>query len=127
MLVPHLYLNGRCEEAISMYMAAFNAEVKVLIRHPQEGPEKEILHAEIYIHGQRIMLNDITGNNEYTERGTIQLIVIYDNEEELKNSYKIMEEGSHIVSPMQATKYSPCVIEFCDKFGVHWGFMVGHS
>ena len=33
MLVPHLYLNGKCEEAISQYVKAFGAEVKVLIRH----------------------------------------------------------------------------------------------
>lgn len=84
MLVPHLYLNGKCEEAISQYVKAFGAEVKVLIRHSEDEPQKGILHAEIYIHGQRVMLNDIGGNNDYTQRAPTELVVIYDSVEDLK-------------------------------------------
>jgi PhnB protein len=127
MLVPHLYLNGRCEEAISLYVKAFNAEVKVFIPFPENEPQKGVLHSEIYIHGQRIMLNDVHGNIDYPQRGTLELVVIYDNIEELKISYEIMKEGSHTLSPMQATDYSPCVVEFWDKFGIPWGFMVGKA
>jgi PhnB protein len=125
MLVPHLYLNGRCEEAISQYVKAFGAEVKVLIRH-SEPDKKGVLHSEIYIHGQRIMLNDVNGKIDY-KRGTQELVIIYNNEEDLKNSYEIMKEGSHTLSPMQAADYSPCVVEFWDKFGILWGFMVGET
>jgi len=127
MLVPHLYLNGKCEEAISQYVKAFGAEVKVLIRHSEDEPQKGILHAEIYIHGQRVMLNDIGGNNDYTQRAPTELVVIYDSVEDLKNSYEIMKEGSQTISPMEATFYSPCVVEFWDRFGIPWGFMVGKS
>jgi len=127
MIVPHLYLNGRCEEAISQYVKAFGAEVKVLIRFPENEPQKGVLHSELYIHGQRIMLNDVHGNSDYPQRGTLELVVIYDNIEELKNSHEIMKEGSHTLSPMQATDYSPCVVEFWDKFGILWGFMVGKA
>jgi len=127
MLVPHLYLNGKCEEAISQYVKAFGAEVKVLIRHSEDEPQKGILHAEIYIHGQRVMLNDIGRNNDYTQRAPTELVVIYDSVEDLRNSYEIMREGSQTISPMEATFYSACVVEFWDTFGIPWGFMVGKS
>jgi PhnB protein len=127
MLVPHLYLSGRCEEAISQYVKAFGAEVKVLIRHSENEPQKGVVHAEIYIHGQRVMLNDVQGKSDYPKRGNLALIVIYDNTEDLKKSYEIMKEGSHTLSPMQEASYSPCVVEFRDKFGIRWGFMVGKN
>jgi PhnB protein len=127
MLVPHLYLNGRCEEAISLYTKAFGAGEGVLIRHSEKEPEKGIMHAEIYIHGQRVMMNDVDGNADYTRRGSVSLVVIYESQEELKKSYEIMKEGSRTLSTMQATDYSPCVVEFRDRFGILWGFMVGKS
>ncbi len=127
MLVPHLYLNGKCEEAIAQYVKAFGAEVKVLIRHDENEPEKGIMHAELYIHGQRVMLNDIGANSNDTGRSPVELIVIYDTVEDLKNAYEIMKEGSQTISPMEETSYSPCVVEFRDRFGVPWGFMVGKS
>jgi PhnB protein len=127
MLLPHLYLNGRCEEAISQYVKAFSAEVKVLIPFPENEPQKGVMHSEIYIHGQRIMLNDISGNIDCTQRGTLELVVIYNNVEDLKISYEIMKEGSRTLSPMQATFYTPCQVEFWDKFGILWGFMVGKA
>ena len=125
MLVPHLYLNGRCEEAISLYVKAFGAELKVFVPQPENAPEKGVIHSEIYIHGQRVMLNDVSGKIDKKQRGTLALVVIFETTEELKKSYEIMKEGSHILSPMQSTGYSPCVVEFWDKFGIHWGFMVG--
>jgi PhnB protein len=88
--------------------------------------KKGVLHAEIYIHGQRVMLNDVPGEI-ILKRGTQELVAIFDDTEELKKSYEIMKEGSKILSPMQAIDYSPCVVEFWDRFGVLWGFMVGKS
>ena len=126
MLVPHLYLSGRCEEAIAQYVKAFGAEVKVLIRNSENDPSKGVMHSEIYIHGQRMMLNDVSGKIDNT-RGTQQLVVIYKTTEELKKSYEIMKEESRTLSPMEETFYSPCVVEFWDKFGILWCFMVGTS
>jgi len=120
MLVPHLYLNGKCEEAIAQYVKAFGAEVRVLIRNSENEPEKGIMHSEIYIHGQRVMMND----NDY---GPPDMVVIYENKEELVKSYEIMKEGSQITSPPQETSYSPCVVGFTDRFGVKWGLMVGKA
>jgi PhnB protein len=126
MLVPHLYLNGRCEEAIAQYIKAFSAEVKVLLRNSENDPLKGVMHSEIYIHGQRMMLNDVNGKIDYT-RGTQELVVIFDTTEDLKKSYKVLKEGSRTLSPMEETFYSPCVVEFWDKFGILWAFMVGKA
>ena len=120
MLVPHLYLNGRCQEAITRYVEAFGAEVKDVITYPEAENKKGVMHSEILIHGQRVMMND----NDF---GPPDLIVIYDSKEDLMHSFEIMKEGGNITAPMQKTDYSSCVVGFSDKFGVKWGFMVRKS
>ena len=120
MLVPHLYFNGKSEEAISQYVKAFGAEVETVIPYPEEEPQKGVLHAEIFIHGQRIMLND-------NDLGPPCLVVIYDNKDDLMQSYEIMKEGGEVTAAMIETDYSPCVVGFRDKFGIDWAFMVGKS
>jgi len=127
MLVPHLYFNGKSEEAIDQYVRAFGAEVKLLLHNSGGEPEKGVMHAEISIHGQRIMLNDVGTGGGYTRRVPVELVVIYDNAADLEKSYEIMKKGSRTISPMEATPYSPCVVEFWDRFGIPWAFMVGQS
>jgi uncharacterized glyoxalase superfamily protein PhnB len=54
-------------------------------------------------------------------------VVIYDNKEDLMQSYEIMKEGGEVTAPVQETDYSPCVVGFRDRFGIDWAFMVGGS
>ena len=127
MLVPHLYLNGKCEETITLYVKALGAEVRLLLYNDENNPEKGVMHAEIYMHGQRVMCNDVSADNVDTGRGTVELVLIYDSVAELKNAYEIMKEGSRTISPMEETFYSPCVVEFRDRFDIPWAFMVEKS
>jgi uncharacterized glyoxalase superfamily protein PhnB len=84
MLVPHLYFNGSSKEAIAQYVQAFGAEVKEVIPYPEEEHIKGIMHSEISIHEQRIMLND-------NSLGPPCLVVIYETVEELMHSFEIMK------------------------------------
>lgn len=117
MLVPHLYFNGRCKEAIAQYVKAFGAEVRDVIPYPEEERKEGIRHSEILIHGQRIMMND-------NDLGPPALVVIYESKEELMRSYEVLKEGGQVTAPMVATDYSPCVVGIRDKFGIDWGLMV---
>ncbi len=117
MLVPHLFFNGKSEEAIGQYVKAFGAEVKQIIRHSEDEPEKGVLHAEILIHGQRIMLND-------NDLGPPALVIIYDSKDNLMHSYNIIKEGGEVTAPMVETDYSPGVVEVRDRFGIKWCLMV---
>ncbi|MCX7749496.1 MAG: VOC family protein [Clostridia bacterium] len=122
MLVTHIYFNGQCKEAIDLYVKAFNATVKTVMQKPEQ--DGLIVHAEIFIHSQLLMLNDFGDNDGFSESGGYQLAVSFDNEEALKDAYSVLKDGSTIISPMQATDYSPCVVRFIDRFNVRWGFWV---
>lgn len=128
MIVPHLYLNGRCDEAIAQYIKAFDAKINVIIPYPESESQKGVMHSEILIHGQRVLLTDSPVEiSDYNHRGYSQLVVTFENEEDLKKSYDWLKEGSITISPMQSSMYASCEVEFWDRFGVFWGLIVAKS
>ncbi len=122
MIVTHIYFNGQCKEAIELYVQAFGGSIETIIQQPDQ--DRLIIHAEILIHNQLLMLNDFGDNDGFSKSGGYQLSVKFDTADELRKAYSLLEEGSTIISPMQETDYSVCVIRFIDKFDVRWGFWV---
>lgn len=122
MIVTHIYFNGQCKEAIELYVQAFGGSIETIIQQPDQ--DQLIIHAEILIHNQLLMLNDFGDNDGFSKSGGYQLSVKFDTADELRKAYSLLEEGSTIISPMQETDYSVCVIRFIDKFDVRWGFWV---
>ncbi len=122
MLAAHIYFNGQCKEAIELYVKALGAKIETII--PDSGKEGLIVHAEVLIHGQTLMLNDFGGNQGFSKSGGYQLSLRFDNEDELKKAYSKIKEGSTTVMPMQPADYSPCVVRFIDRYDVRWAFWV---
>lgn len=124
MLIPHLHFNGGCYKAMEAYIKAFDATIKDVIFIDKENPEKGVLHAEMSIHGQRVMLNDNRSDDCSIDFPYVQLVITFKNEAELKSAYEILKDDQKIVSPMKATEFTSCTVGFWDKFGIRWGFMV---
>jgi len=122
MLTTHIYFNGQCKEAIELYKKAFNANIKTVMLNPKQ--DNLVIHAEIIIHNQLLYINDFGDNDGYSMSGGYQLCINFENEDDLKVAYSVMLNGSKIISPMQATDYSVCVVRFIDKFNVRWAFGV---
>ncbi len=122
MLTTHIYFNGQCNEAIQLYIKALNATVHNIIKSPEQN--NLVIHAEIFIHNQLLMLNDFGDNDGFSQSGGYQLSLRFENESELIKAYSVLKAESTTISPMQATDYSPCVVRFIDKYDVRWGFWV---
>lgn len=122
MLITHVHLGGQCKEAIELYVKAFNAKINIIMQNPEN--DSLVIHAEISIHNQRLMLNDYGDNNDLDKSIGYQLVVDFENEDELYKAYSVMKDGSTTIFPMQATDYSVCVVRFIDKYDVRWAFMV---
>lgn len=124
MLIPQLYLNGSCSEAIERYKEAFKAEVDSILYDEEKKPEKFVIHAEMHIHEQRVMLSDWGGNKNLSPDSAIQLVITYTSKDELKKTYSILKEGSQTIIDMGPTFYSTCLVDFVDKYGVRWCLMI---
>lgn len=122
MLTTHIYINGQCRQAIELYVKALGAKVKTVI--PKPGQEGLVIHAEIMIHGQLLMLNDFGNNESFSTSGGYQLSLRFDNEDELKRAYSMIKDGSTTLMPMQPADYSVCVVRFIDRHDVRWAFWV---
>ncbi|MGL6197432.1 MAG: VOC family protein [Lachnospiraceae bacterium] len=83
MLSTHIYFNGKCKEAIEMYKDALGATVITLI---EDSNSHLVVHAEITIHNELLMLNDFGNNDGISKSGGYQLSVRFENEKDLKKS-----------------------------------------
>lgn len=124
MFCTHIYFNGNCREAIELYTRALNARSLTTISSTESGKENQIIHAEIEIHGQKLMMNDFGNSQGVTTPDGYQLVVQFDRIDQLEMAYQEFVENSTILSPKQPTDYSPCVVQFIDKFGTRWAFIV---
>lgn len=124
MFCTHIYFNGDCLQAIELYKKAFGAEVLTVIPNQTPGKENEVIHSEIKIHNQTLMMNDFGDNNGITRASGYQLVIQFQTVEQLEEAYAVLSENSVTISPKQPTDYSECVVRFIDKFGVPWGMTV---
>lgn len=121
MLTTHIYFNGQCKQAIEQYKKAFNATVKTMIEDPSSSL---VVHAEIVIHNELLIVNDFGNNDGISKSGGYQLCVKFDDEAALQKAYAEMQNGSVTIEPITATDYSPCTVRFVDMFDVRWAFWV---
>jgi PhnB protein len=42
------------------------------------------------------------------------------NVDDVKKAYEILKEGSHTNAPLGPVIWSPCMVDFVDKFSVRW-------
>ena len=127
MLIPHLHFYGDCLQAIALYEKVFDTKAETIIfnrEYNQECNDDGVAHAVMYIHGQKIFLNDRFGNKDKSFDVAVHLIIMFKNTEELLACYEIMKPDSIIIDPMAELPYSKLAVQFIDKYGVQWGFMV---
>ncbi len=133
LITPNFNLNGRCEEAITLYQRAFNASVGSLLRYSDADTRdwnkalnaeqaNYIYHAELFIGDQRIMMCD-NMDVDLVKSTSLSLTMTFDTSEEVKKAYDILKDGSTTIYPMHSTTYSSCEVVFIDKFGFRWGLM----
>lgn len=132
-ITPNFHFNGKCEQAISLYEQAFNAQVDCLLRYSDARPEDYdkkltqeqknfVYHAEIYIGDQRIMLADVM-DIDLKPSYALSLTVTMETKEDVVKAFDILKDGSTIIYPLHSTTYSSATCSLVDKFGFRWIIM----
>lgn len=128
MIIPHLHFDGDCKQAIALYETAFSIKTESVVYSHQYDPSQpisdRIAHAVMKIHGQTVFLNDRFGNKDRTTDCAVHLIVVFNNKTALLSCYEVLKADSITVDPLEELPYSPLAVQFIDRFGVQWGFMV---
>ncbi len=127
---PYLFFNGRCEEAITFYKQALDAEVVMQMRmreSPEPPPpgalpagfEDKIMHASLRIGDTQVMMSDGNSNMQPSFKG-FSLSIGLEDAAKAQRYYNALAEGGKVVMPLGKTFWSPCFGMVEDRFGVGW-------
>jgi len=136
LIQPYLIFNGRCEEALTFYKNAVDAEELMLMRYkdsPEPLPpgmvppesEDKIMHVSFRIGESIVMASDgdcaeQPGASGQPEFLGVSLSLSVATEAEAKRYFAALAEGGQVQMPLEKTFWSPCFGTLCDRFGVSW-------
>jgi PhnB protein len=131
-----IYVDGS-GEAVELYKKAFNAELKWSV--PSEEGDGTYYHAELDIYGQTLAIaeakymlkfqespsEDAVKFFSQTQRipGNTMQICLHFGEggaDKVKQGFEILKEGSLLISGPGPCNFTPCMVDFIDKFGIRW-------
>ena len=127
-LVPYLYFNGNCEEAMTTYARVFGGEITGLMRMsdvPQDPPlPTEVANMVMNLtytmpDGTRIMASD-NWQGTSAETSNISLTVEFDDVASTKAAYDALIEGAEIQQAFGPQFWTDAFAAFKDRFNIRW-------
>jgi predicted 3-demethylubiquinone-9 3-methyltransferase (glyoxalase superfamily) len=122
-VTPFLMFEGAAEEALELYVAAFDdAEVIDAQRFGEDGPGQAgtIEAAFLRIGDQRIRLFDSPVEHAFGFTPAVSLFVEFDTPEEVDATFATLSEGGGVLMPLDTYPFSPRFTWINDRFGVSW-------
>lgn len=127
-ITPYLFFEGRAEEAIAFYKGAVGAETAMLMRFrdcpeaPPPGLDDKVMHAEIRIGDNVLMLSD--GHCAAAARFSgFGLSLPARDAAHADALFAALSDGGEVRMPLSTTFFSPRFGMVQDRFGVLW--MIG--
>jgi PhnB protein len=126
-VLPYLFFDGRCEEAIEFYRKALGAEVEMMMRFedapdPEASPPgngEKVMHASLRIGGSTVLASDGHCTGKPTFQG-FGLSLTANDVAEAERLFGALGEGGQVQMPLSETFFSPSFGMVADRFGVAW-------
>jgi len=131
-VTPNFHFRGNCKEAIELYKKVFDINILCMLQNKDANPidyisdnkdSDYVYHAEVMLGNTRLMMSDVSAENEHTPGNSLSLVITYDTADEVKKAYGLLNDEAIILAPMQSTTYSSCFVSLIDKFGMRWELM----
>ena len=128
---PYLFFDGRCEEALTYYRSALDAEVVMMMRF-KESPEpsmcgpvggEKIMHANVRVGGSTILASDGCGEGKMTFQG-FSLSITVPDEAVASRYFSALADGGQVQQPFITTFFARRFGMVIDRFGVGWMLVV---
>lgn len=129
---PYLFFEGRCDEAISFYRKAVDAEIAVLMRYkdapqgnacPGASPEK-VMHGTLRIGDATVMVSDGNCSGKPNFEG-FGLSLGAATDADANRLFGNLTEGGTVVTPLQKTFFASSFGMVRDRFGILWMVIAG--
>lgn len=125
-LIPYLFFNGNCREAMNFYQQCFGGELEIMTygdapqqnNHPA-GPENEIIHSFLKNDHFTLMASDWP--NQGAKLGdNVQLNISCESLAEIEELFKKLTNGGKIIQSLSDTFWGARFGMLIDQFGIHW-------
>jgi len=134
-ILPYLFFDGRCEEALDYYRQALDAEVGMLMRYKDSpeppppgmlptGSENKVMHATFRIGNAVVMASDGSCAGQPNFQG-FSLSLIVADADQADRFFNALADGGQVQMPLGETFWSPRFGMVSDRFGISWMINVG--
>lgn len=111
---------GRAEEAMELYVAAFeDARVVAVERYGADDAESGLKRARLVLAGRSFVAMD-SRDHPFTFTPAISLFADCDSEQQLDRAFAKLSPGATVHMPLQAYPFSAKFGWLDDRFGVSW-------
>jgi len=125
-VVPYLFFDGRCDEAVEFYSKAVGAKVEMLMRYKDSpdptmvhGNEDKVMHASLKIGGSTVLASDGRCQGQPSFHGFALSLTAADDAE-AERLFAALAEGGQVQMPMAKTFFTSSFGMVADRFGVAW-------
>jgi PhnB protein len=130
-ILPYVFFDGRCEEALAFYKKAVGAEPEMLMRFKEApdqsmispGSQDKIMHAQVKIGDATVLMSDGRCQGKPNFQG-FALTIFAKNEAEADKVFAALSDGGQVTMPLAKTFFAPRFGMLADKFGVGWMVIV---
>jgi PhnB protein len=125
-VIPYIFFDGRCEEALNFYKEAIGVAPGMMMRFG-ESPDQEgmkaakdkIMHAEFRLGESTVFCSDgwAQGNPKFEG---FALAIAADNKADCEKKFNALAAGGEVTQPLIETFFAQSFGMLKDKFGVQW-------
>jgi PhnB protein len=129
-LIPYLFFNGRCDEALAFYRQALGAEILMQMRFRDApdppppgmlppGSEDKVMHAHLRIGDAELMASDGHCSGKPGFQG-FSLSLTLPTEADVDRAFAALADQGRVDMPAGKTFWSARFGMVTDRFGVQW-------
>ncbi|MEX2604014.1 MAG: VOC family protein [Gracilimonas sp.] len=125
-LIPYIFFQGNCEEAINYYKECLDGEITAIQRFGdtempvEDGYKDKIMHSELKAENIHIMFSDGAPHKEIVVGDNVQLSINLDSTEEQDRIFEALAKDGEITMPLENTFWGARYGMLKDKFGIRW-------
>ena len=130
-VLPYLFFNGRCEEALAFYSKTIGAKAEGMMRFSQNPDQStttpankdKVMHAQFKLGDSMIFVSDGMATGKTNFDG-FSLAIAADSEADAKQMFGALGEGGAVTVPLSETFFAKSFGMLKDRFGVSWMLIV---
>jgi PhnB protein len=132
-LIPYLFFDGTCADAVAFYAEVFGGTIVSLQRWSEMPPnpnypiadeqKNRVMHAFVNAKAFSLMASDGTPGNEQ-KGGNISLSLNFEDVPEGERLFAALSNGGNVETPLTETFWGAKFGQFTDKFGIDWMFNI---